>query len=100
RLWYGRAAGSPGREGRRGVRCLRLALGVLFHTVEKHRTAAARERSGSQPTKGQLMPVFRLLSRLDRDQPEVDLLRVNRLIDGNGARPEDVIPVIARLVDA
>src|SRR5689334_19547854 len=42
---------------------------------------------------------FLSLTRLDRDQPEVDLLRVDRLVDRNGARPENIVPVIAGLVD-
>src|SRR5262245_39914153 len=44
-------------------------------------------------------PGVSLLSRLNRDQPEIDLLRVDGLIEGNGARPDDVVPVIASLFD-
>src|SRR5262249_35810794 len=40
------------------------------------------------------------LPGLDRGPPEVDLLRVDRLIDRNGARAEDIVPVIAGLIDA
>src|SRR3954471_14070307 len=41
----------------------------------------------------------RSLASLDRDQPQVDLLGIDRLIDRNGARPEDIVPVIASLID-